>query len=125
MAEDMTKLAEKIKGSGKTAYIGPLIGTVEKTFPDFIIRLDNNVTLKKEDRNTIFANSILAGYRRITSLETTGANGVDSDGDRQNTIGYHDGTLIFDDTIKVGDIVIVVPSADHQKYFVIDWAVEM
>lgn len=125
MANEMTKLAKKIKGDGSTNYMGPLIGTVEKEFPNFVIRLDNNITLKKENKNTIFAYHILDTYKRITTLDLTSASGTDSDGDSQSSIGYSKGVLNFIDTIKKGDVLIVIPSADNQKYFVMDWAVEL
>lgn len=104
------------------------IGTVTQAEP-LVITLGE---ISIERRNLKVNPALLAGYRRRLRLDTTKATGetaqrsggsgdaaFSSHSHGQNTIGVPDGTFTTLDTLKVGDEVVMLMSADGQQYIVL------
>lgn len=104
------------------------IGTVTQAEP-LVITLGE---ISIERRNLKVNPALLAGYRRRLRLDTTTATGqtaergggggyeaFSSHSHGQSTIGVPDGTFTTLDTLKVGDEVVMLMSADGQQYIVL------
>lgn len=123
MSKSITELAKMFKERENIIPLGVMIGVVESPFPDIKIRIDNKILLDK--KMLIFGKSILKGYEREIEIPSTSVTGADSKGDGHISMGIPKGKIIYKDSVKVGDSVIVVPTVDNQTYFVIDWGVRV
>lgn len=104
------------------------IGTVAQAEP-LVITLGE---ISIERSNLKVNPALLAGYCRRLRLDTTAAIGetaqrsggsgdasFSSHSHGQSTIGIPDGTFTTLDTLKVGDEVVMLMSADRQQYIVL------
>ena len=121
------EMAKMLKDRENEEYLGPQVGTVISLPPDIKVSLNTKVLLNK--KKLVVAAHLLP-YTRAFSAESEGniitkteppetydpATIVES----QN----QSGNLSFTDQfLKVGDEVILIPTTDKQKYFLIDKAV--
>jgi len=105
MADDINELAKIFKGLQNRPYSGPSIGTVLSPPPDLKVRLGDKIILTMD-------HLIVPARLWPDNVQTVDLVGVISDG-----------TLTFKNTLVSGDEVILLPSANEQKYFLIDKAV--
>lgn len=96
----MTELAMMFKDRDHKDWKGIHTGNVLNGFPDIEIRSDEFTILRKD--RLLFASHLMQGYKRTYNM-----NGSM-------------GTIEYTDTIKAGDTVILIPTWDEQKYYVID-----
>lgn len=72
------------------------------------------------DRSRIKANEYLVeGHKRQITIPSTSMTGTDSRGDGHVAGGFPDATIIFQDPLKAGDEVAVIPSKDKQTIYVL------
>lgn len=141
----ISELAMLFKERENTSYMGPQMGTVISPPPDIKVGLGDKIILDKED--LILAAHVLAGYEReiegnhITGSVFSSRGGkmdfhLTGNPPSQNytitnfsllasTTEKSEGTLKYTDTLKAGDKVILIPSSDNQKYYLIDKAVKL
>lgn len=130
--DGITTLALLLKeGQGGTTQ-SITTGLVEKTYPDFAIRLNEVVVLTNDQ--LVFAGSLLPTHRREmvirspkmvkgdTDKVNDGGQGASSHGHVLKTFEIET-PVEFTDTLKIGDEVIMIPSGDGQTFYVIDKAV--
>lgn len=120
-----TRLAKMFKDRENRTYLGPQIGVVISPPPEVQIGLGEKIMLTKEQ--LVFAALLLAGYQRETEIsQTSNLSGstapADGHAHTYQSLGMV-GTIKLTDTLKAGDEVILIPSADEQLYFVVDKAV--
>lgn len=108
MDKEIVELAKLFKVRDNKSYDGFLIGKVIAPPPSTAISIDENIILDND--NLIFSAQLLSGYER--SFEVYDA-----------TINSFSGKIKTTDTLKSGDLVILVPSTNGQLYIVIDKAV--
>lgn len=113
---NINKLAKMFKHRDNILYSGPLTGTVISPPPNLRVWMNDKLILEPED--IVLAASVLNGYQRQISIKE--ARTVSS-----SSISEIEGKLSFQDTLKVGDEVIVLPSQDEQTYYLIDRAVRL
>jgi hypothetical protein len=141
----ISELAMLFKERENVIYMGPQVGTVISPPPNIKVSLGEKIILDKED--LIISAHVLAGYQRameITNIKNTGLSSGSGDMDfhltgnppsknytitglsiPQSSAMKSEGTLKYTDTLKVGDQVILIPSNDNQKYYLIDKAVRL
>jgi hypothetical protein len=112
----MTELAQLFKDRDNNPYMGPVTGTVISPPPGIKVSVGNNIILDNED--LIISASVLNGYEREITID--GATTTAS-----SPITKIEGKLTFKDTLKAGDEVILLPTTDIQKYYLIDKAVRL
>lgn len=105
MADDINELARIIKNIQSRPYSGPTIGVVISPPPSLKVRLGDRIILTMA--HLIVPARLWPGNIQIVDLEGIIANG----------------TLTNKNTLVLGDEVILIPSANEQKYFLIDKAV--
>ncbi|MBB6217501.1 hypothetical protein HNQ80_003622 [Anaerosolibacter carboniphilus] len=141
----ISELAMLFKERENVIYMGPQTGTVISPLPNIKVSLGEKIILDKEE--LIISAHVLAGYQRemeITNIKSTGFSSDSGDIDfhltgspppknytitglsiPQSSTMKSEGTLKYTDTLKVGDQVILIPSSDNQKYYLIDKAVKL
>ncbi|WDV48218.1 DUF2577 family protein [Clostridiaceae bacterium M8S5] len=142
----MSSLAKLFKERENISYLGPQIGEIIMPPNDIKIALGDKIVLEKE--NLIFSSYILNSYSRqfeIKSDENNITFEQDNPGEAFNkevsgatppihlhkiskmniSTNYEStGTITFTDTLKKGDLVLLIPTTDEQKYYVIDKVVK-
>lgn len=103
--DSITELAKMLKERNNPSIPVITIGTVINTLPDIQIQLNDVIILTNE--HLVFSAHLLPGYSRNATFD-----------DKTSTIQYND-------TIQVGDQVILIPTFDEQTYYVIDKAVKL
>ncbi|MTI57491.1 MAG: DUF2577 domain-containing protein [Geosporobacter ferrireducens] len=145
MMDAISELAMLFKERENILYMGPQLGTVISPPPNIKVGLGDKIILDKED--LILAAHVLDGYQR--EIEATGITntGVSSSSGNMSfhltgnpppqnytitgfslpagTTSKSEGTLKYTDTLKEGDKVILIPSNDNQKYYLVDKAVRL
>lgn len=106
MTDGITELAKMFKERNPKEWLGIQTGIVINEFPNIQIRLNEFVILDKD--KLLFASHLMNGYKR----DYTASTGTE--------IGTITGTLEWTDTLKVDDQVILIPTSNEQKYYVID-----
>ncbi|MED3549954.1 DUF2577 domain-containing protein [Cytobacillus praedii] len=112
----MTEFAMMLKERENKPYMGPVTGTVISPPPSIKVSVGTNIILDNED--LIISASVLNGYEREITIDgatTTAAS----------PITKIEGKITFNDTLKAGDEVILLPTTDIQKYYLIDKAVRL
>lgn len=131
MEDYSVKLAKLFKERENISFIGIQIGKVISPPPEIKIQLGKEIILTKD--KLIFCASVLNGYKRLIEIpqtNTTGKTDSVSIGDHGSHL--HNvaelgltGELIFTDTLKQGDEIILFPTQDEQLFFVLDKAVRL
>ena len=124
------RLAKMFKERDNIPYMGPQIGVVISPPPEIKIGLGDKIILSKD--HLIIAAHVLAGYQRDIEIPVTSdltgntANALVGTSTEHNhayeNLGIA-GQMLYMDTLKAGDEVILVPSTDAQIYFLVDKAV--
>ncbi|USK54365.1 DUF2577 domain-containing protein [Cytobacillus solani] len=112
----MTDLAQLLKDRENKPYLGPQVGKVISPPPGIKVQLGDKIILDND--HLVIAASVLSGYEREITIDgatTTAAS----------PITKIDGKLKFNDSLKAGDEVILIPSTDEQTYYLIDKAVRL
>jgi len=152
--DGVARLASLFKERENQPYLGPQIGMVVNPLPDIKIKLNDRITLDKEDliiaEHLVFTDAVFYEVKSDKTVKLTGDLPGSND-DLDTKIGeltFYDGTkpgdertimdinitegtgiehsgeyLHQDFVLKPGDEVILIPSTDEQRYFVIDKAV--
>ncbi|MCT4605855.1 MAG: DUF2577 domain-containing protein [Marinisporobacter sp.] len=137
--DGISELAKLFKERDNQPYLGPQTGMVLSPPPNIQVSLGDKIILTKE--HLVIAAHVLKDYQREIevkgNIQTNGEGGsitlqtspppttykvVSGSVGAQTTIT---GTMKYTDTLKKGDIVILVPSTDEQTYFLIDKAVRL
>ena len=141
--DGISELAKLFKDRDNKEYLGPQIGTVVSPLPDIKVRMGDKILLTR--RHLLIAAHLVsiesAGYQQDEDSLVLQGDMPGSDADAGNSIGtikFHDGTpggdtrTVMDINItrgaflkaffelKPGDEVILVPTPDAQRYFLID-----
>lgn len=106
------EMAKLLKERNNNTFDGFVIGTVISSFPDIKIQIDTNIHL--DASHLIFASHLLEGYKRDFKIDGT------SNGESYTA----EGNIEFSDSIKVNDLIILVPSSNNQSYVVLDKGVK-
>lgn len=108
--EGFTEISKLFKERENPKAFSVEIGTIINTFPDIKIKLgdEGKIILTKE--NIFFASSVIDNYKRNCVI------------DAQQTLT---GTIVLKEYLKVEDQVILIPTPDNQKYYLIDKVVEL
>ncbi|ABR48582.1 hypothetical protein Amet_2428 [Alkaliphilus metalliredigens QYMF] len=124
------ELAEMFKERENKAYMGPQIGKVITPPPNIKVSLGDKIILEKN--RLIIAAHVLSGYTRQFQGQS---NGTITTKTPPSPVSYseytvledlnHAGEIVYTDTLKTGDEVILLPSTDEQKYIIIDKAVRL
>ncbi len=121
------KLAEELKKRENPNMLGPIIGTVVSPPPSLKISiLEGQVFITK----CYVLDNLLSGYTRIISIPMQSAagttNSVDDGGDNASSHSHNiqslqlsEVTFNFNDTLKPGDQVFLMPTSDNQVYFLV------
>lgn len=125
--DGITEMAKLLKERDNVLYQGPVTGIVIKPLPEIKIALGDRIILEK--KHLIFAAHVLNGYKRRFMVEETDSTGTTSTNNAHShgvdTIGILNGEIEWLDTIKKDDEVILIPSRDGQRFYVIDKAVRL
>jgi Protein of unknown function (DUF2577) len=106
------EMAKLLKERNNKSFDGFVIGKVISSFPDIKIQIDNNIHL--DASHLIFSSHLLEEYKREFKINGT-SNG-------ESYIA--EGNIEFTDSIKVNDLIILVPSSNNQSYVVLDKGVK-
>ncbi len=111
----IVELAKLLRARDNIVNSGVQLGRVVSPLPDIKVALGEKIILTKE--HLIFAAHMLKdhkrGYRANGSIEFL-------DVDAPFTA---EGEIEFTDSLQAGDRVIIIPTKDEQKYYVLDKAV--
>lgn len=140
--EGVSELAMLFKERDNKVYLGPQTGKVISPLPEIQIALGEKIILTKE--HLIIASHILKDYEREFSIEgdmqlsqanagETSTVSVGDHGSHKHTVatlnintGYKStGKIKWTDSLKVDDEVILIPTANEQRYYVIDKVVKI
>lgn len=135
--DGIVELAKMFKERNNKSWSGIQVGVVEYEFPEIKIRLGDVILLDKS--KLLFSSHVLSGYEREFAIEgdleftdsDAGQTSVNSSHSHSiqslsvNTQYKSNGKIKLTDTLKKGDKVILVPTADEQYYYVIDKAVTL
>lgn len=135
--DGITELAKMFKERDNKPYLGPQIGEVIDPPPNIKVKLGDKIILTKD--NLVIAAKALNDYTRQISISgdisfadsNCGSTGISSSHSHTiETINIDtqynaNGTLLYTDTLKKGDKVILIPSTNEQLYFLIDKAVSL
>lgn len=108
--EGISELAKLFKERDNKPYLGPQLGNVINPPPEIKVSLGEKIILTKE--HLVLSAHILKDYVREFEIES-----VD--------IECSKGKIKFTDTLKIGDQVMLIPTTDEQKYYVIDKVVNI
>lgn len=75
-------------------------------------------------KNLLVADYLLPNYKRKIKIPSTNATGTAGE-HSISSIGIPDGEISYTDTLKAGDLVAVMPTADGQKYIILCKVVEL
>lgn len=121
------KLAEELKKRQNPNMLGPIIGTVISSPPELMISiLEGQVFITK----CYVLDNLLSGYTRTISIPMQAAagttNSVDDGGDNASSHSHNiqslqlsEVTFNYNDTLKPGDQVFLIPTNDNQVYFLV------
>ena len=122
MEESINELAGVIESVAKSApkFEGFIIGTVISPPDDLRVSIDEAIILDKT--NLIIAAHVLSDYEREFEIVEGDEISIDSSPIRTFTAK---GKFKWMDSLKVNDLVILIPSENQQMYILIDKAVEL
>lgn len=125
--DGIVELAMLFKERDNVAYMGPQVGKVVSPPPDIKVSLGKEILLNKE--HLLMAAHVLAGYERAIEIPLT--NDIEGETELkfvgqpmehshdQKSIGVK-GKMKYTNTLQIGDEVILIPTTDCQRYFLID-----
>jgi len=126
--DGISELASMLKKRDNPSYLGITIGKIITPPPNTKIQLNEKVIL--ENDRLIFSAHVLNGYKRQFQSQSSGEIITKTPPSPISYSNYtvleslaNNGELTLTDTLKVGDEVILVPTSNEQKYFVLDKAV--
>lgn len=126
--DGVVKLAQMLKERENVPYKGPQIGTVASVEP-IKVALGNAIIL--DSSHLVIAAHVLSNYQRAIEIPSTSelsgsttVAGEDSHSHSYDSLGLT-GTITLTDGLAIGDQVILIPSTDEQKYFLIDKVVNI
>lgn len=142
--DGISELAKMLKERESRPYMGPRVGEVVSPLPEIKVALEDGIILDKT--HLVVAAHVLSDYQRELKFngmsEYSNKEGqitlkkppppeeepeVTEDWGILSLFGISDveqsGRMVFTDTLKPGDKVILVPSTDEQIYFLVDRAV--
>lgn len=141
MDEAFVEFASVLKGvtKGIPKFEGFIVGKVISPPNDIRISIDEAIILDKT--NLIIAAHVLKDYEREFEIFDAEIQFTDENMGNTNTVSNHSHTIQslsvdsqtlkakgkfkWTDTLKEGDLVILVPSQNEQMYILIDKAVEL
>lgn len=112
----VVELAQLFKERDNKTPIGTVVGTVVSPPPTIQVSVGDKIILDSGD--LIIAARVLEGYERMVSIDDVSTTS-------SSAITKIEGTMTYKDTLKTGDEVILIPSADGQTYFLTDRAVRL
>lgn len=112
----MVELAKLFHERNNKSYMGPVIGKVISALPSMKVSIGDKIILYNDD--LIIAAHVLPDYEREITVDEATTTAT-------SPITKIDGKLIYKDTLKAGDEVILIPTTDIQKYYLIDKAVRL
>lgn len=113
----VVELAKLFKARENVVNSGVQLGRVVSPLPDIKVALGDKILLTKE--HLIFGAHMLRSYKRNCSI--TGSMAFSD----VNAAFSAEGEIEFTDALKAGDRVIIIPTKDEQKYYVLDKAVSV
>lgn len=131
--DGITELAKMLKARENKPYMGPQLGKVLTPLPNIKVQMGEKIILTAE--HLVIAEHVLRHERVITLThqesaernlgDGTGKDLLDTDDDAApySSFQYANLSCKFRDTLAPGDMVILIPSTDAQKYFIIGKAV--
>lgn len=121
--DGISQLASLLKERDNPNNMGIQVGTVLEAFPNIRVALGEKIILDKT--NLFFSAQVLNEYKTI--LEVEGANNVittnnqtiikEEDSQGNNCIQVK---VKWTNELAKGDEVILIPTADNQKFYLID-----
>ncbi|WP_432406724.1 DUF2577 family protein [Wukongibacter sp. M2B1] len=144
--DGISELARLFKDRENKLYLGPQTGRVISSFPNIKIKLGDKIVLdkkhliiseqliKKRGRFTLKAKETVDYPGKITLEKLIPGDG--ENGDTIQTLDYDIADIQINridqteieikyDGLKVGDEVIMIPTTNEQKYYVIDKVVSL
>lgn len=112
----MTELAQIFKDRDNAPYMGPVTGIVIIPPPNIKVSIGDKIILYNED--LIIAAHVLSDYEREITVDEATTTAT-------SPITKIEAKLKFNDTLKADDEVILIPTTDIQKYYLIDKAVRL
>jgi hypothetical protein len=128
----INELAKMFTERNNKETLGIQIGKVVSPHPELKVSLGDSIILDK--RHLVIAAHVLDNYERAYELEYTEDVTGDTNGATVGTFGSHfhtlknlmvKGKLKWTDTLKKDDEVILIPTADNQRFVLIDRAVKL
>lgn len=133
--EKITELANYIKTLKNPVFLGAVTGTVVVAPPNLQVKLENGIVIKKH--KIMIALEKINGYFREFKIEgkiQQNMNYTSSDmipagqgPHKHKLISFgaegsytSTGTITWTDTLKVGDIVLMLPTNNHKYFYLID-----
>jgi hypothetical protein len=134
MSNPFVELAKMLKERENPKLIGVIIGAVEKAPPELEVRVNSKILLKKHQ--IVIGEEKVKGYQRkfeVTfdeqSMTVSGSNmSLAGSGPHKHNLlswmgnGTGTGTIQWTDELKEGDKVILVPTNEHNIFFLMDKA---
>ncbi|SET55368.1 Protein of unknown function [Natronincola peptidivorans] len=123
------KLGKMFKERDNQVYLGPQLGTVIASPPNIRVKIGDKIILEKD--RLVIAAHVLSGYKRQFQGQSSGSiitktpSPVTYSSYTELENLSNTGEITYTDTLKIGDEVILMPSTDEQKYFLIDKAVRL
>lgn len=123
-------IAKMLKERDNPQALGVSIGTVVSPMPNIQIRLSDKILLEKE--NLAISAHVLPGYERtavVAMLADEPVGNIDAYVSAPPSTRYTvtkmnlqnvPATIEYTDSLKKGDKVILIPTADGQTFYVID-----
>lgn len=109
MAEELTRLAKQFRKRDNPIPLGPLIGDVISVNPLKIAIMNNQVILT-DNLCYLCSNLVSNAKSAVFVLDSVADHGSVST----------NGTITYSDILKAGNKVMCVPTANMQKYFIVD-----
>lgn len=128
----INELAKMFKERNNPDIMGIQIGRVISPLPDLKISLGDSIIL--QNKHIVVAAHVISGYERNFEIENTVDIISDTNGVSVGDHGEHSHTLEnfmakgkikWTDCLKKDDEVILIPSIDQQKFYLIDKAVRI
>lgn len=134
--DGITELAGMLKARENKPYLGPQTGIVKAPPPNILVEM-GAIVLDKDD--LVIAAHVLSGYQRKLTITGTVTGNLSApnlvvgplcdsnlkicNGQATLSNATTNEVMTYTDDLKEGDMVILVPSTDEQRYYLMDKAV--